>query len=120
MGKDYLEIKNIELWSKVGVLDKERRYGQLFTLDVFLFGDFSRCSESDDLSQTIDYSILINDIKEFSTIFSCFTIEKFSEEILKIIKKKFKPVQIKIKLTKCNPPIAGFKGQVSIIKFYKK
>ena len=120
MKKNFLKIEKIELWARVGVLEKERKFGQLFSLDVSLWSDFSNCSKTDDLNLTIDYSVLINDIKDHSRNFSCFTIEKYSSEILKIIANKFSPERIKIKLTKCKPPITGFTGEVSITRFFNR
>jgi len=120
MEGDFLEIKDIKIWTRVGVLKEERKFGQLFSLDVSLWFDFSSCSKTDDLNLTIDYSVLINEIKDHSRSFSCFTIEKYSSEILKIIADKFYPERIKIKLTKCEPPIAGFTGEVSITRFYNR
>ena len=120
MESSFLEIKDIKIWARVGVLMEERKFGQLFSLDVYLWSDFSKCSKTDDLNLTIDYSVLINDIKDHSRNFSCFTIEKYSSEILKIIANKFFPERIKIKLTKCKPPITGFTGEVSITRFFNR
>tara|TARA_Y100000589_G_scaffold324810_1_gene361556 strand:- start:695 stop:1060 length:366 start_codon:yes stop_codon:yes gene_type:complete len=116
MEETFLEIKDIKIWARVGVLTEERNFGQLFSLDVYLWSDFSNCSKTDDLSLTIDYAVLIDEIKKHAIKFSCFTIEKYSSEILRIIVEKFHPERIKIKLTKCNPPIAGFTGEVSIVR----
>ena len=120
MEDTFLEIKDIKIWARVGVLMEERKFGQLFSLDVSLWSDFGSCSNTDDLSSTIDYAVLINDIKIHSINFSCFTIEKYSSEILRIIVKKFNPERIKIKLTKCKPPIAGFTGEISIVRSLKR
>ena len=43
-------------------------------------------------------------------------IEKYSEAILGIIDEEFKLSKIKVILTKCNPPITGFDGKVSIVR----
>ena len=56
------------------------------------------------------------DIKEQSKKIYCFTIEKYSNAILEIIDKEFKLSKVKIILTKCNPPITGFDGKVSIVR----
>ena len=116
MDETFLKIENIELWARVGVLEEERKLGQLFSLDIFLWLNFDQCVKDDDLNSTIDYSILINDIKTYSQKISFFTIEKYSNEILELIKTKYNPNRIKIILTKCKPPIKGFNGQVSIVK----
>jgi len=120
MKKNFLKIEKIELWARVGVLDQERKLGQLFNLDILLWSDFDECSESDDIKATLDYSLIIQKVKSHSKNFSCFTIEKYSEEIIKIIQSGFDPDRIKIILTKLNPPIDGFNGKVSIVKFFEK
>ena len=116
----YLKIENIKLWARVGVLDEERELGQLFNLDVFLWTDFEKCTANDDIKKTVDYSKLVEILKNHSKKISCFTIEKYSNTILEIIDKEFKLSKIKIILTKCNPPITGFDGKVSIVRILEK
>ena len=112
----FLKIENIKLWARVGVLDEERKLGQLFSLDIFLWTDFEKCTVNDDLKKTVDYSKLVQILKDQSKKIYCFTIEKYSKAILEIIDQEFKLSKIKIILTKCNPPITGFDGKVSIIR----
>jgi len=112
----FLKIENIKLWARVGVLDKERKLGQLFSLDIFLWTDFEKCTVSDDITKTVDYSKLVQTLKQQSKKIYCFTIEKYSNEILEIINQEFKFSKVKIILTKCNPPITGFDGKVSIVR----
>ena len=114
--ESYLKIKDIKLWARVGVLDKERELGQLFILDIFLWIDFEKCTVNDDIKNTVDYSKLVQILKDQSKKIYCFTIEKYSNAILEIINQEFKLSKIKIILTKCNPPITGFDGKVSIIR----
>ena len=116
----YLKIENIKLWARVGVLDKERELGQLFNLDVFLWTDFEKCTANDDIKKTVDYSKLVEILKNQSKKIYCFTIEKYSNAILEIVDKEFKLSKIKIILTKCNPPITGFDGKVSIVRILEK
>ena len=116
----FLKIENIKLWARVGVLDKERELGQLFILDTFLWTDFEKCTINDDIKKTVDYSKLVNILKDQSKIIYCFTIEKYSNAILEIIDEEFKLSKIKIVLTKCNPPITGFDGKVSIVRILEK
>ncbi len=112
----FLKIENIKLWARVGVLEEERELGQLFILDIFLWTDFEKCTINDDIEQTIDYSKLVQILKDQSKKIYCFTIEKYSNEILEIINQEFKLSKVKIILTKCNPPITGFDGKVSIVR----
>ena len=50
----FLKIENIKLWARVGVLDEERKLGQLFRLDIFLWTDFDECTKNDDLKKSVD------------------------------------------------------------------
>ena len=120
MKETYLKIENIKFWARVGVLNNERQFGQLFSVDVFLWSDFEECIDSDDVNATVDYSTLINDIKNHAKNFSCKTIEKYSNEILNLLVKRYKPSRLEISLTKCHPPIIGFSGKVSIVKTYER
>ena len=115
----YLKVKDIKLWARVGVLEKERKLGQLFSLDVFLWADFKNCTQNDDIKSTVDYAKLVEILKYQSKEICFFTIEKYSDEILKIIDKEFQLKRIKIKLTKCQPPILGFEGEVSIVRVFE-
>ena len=112
----FLKIENIKLWARVGVVDEERQLGQLFILDIFLWTDFEKCTANDDIKETVDYSKLVEILKNQSKKICCFTIEKYSKAILEIIDKEFKLSKIIIFLTKCNPPIICFDWKVSIVR----
>jgi len=115
----FLKIENIKLWARVVVLDEERKLGQLFSLDIFLWTDFENCTLNDDIKKTVDYSKLVQILKDQSKKIYCFTIEKYSNAILEIIVQQFKLSKVQIILTKCNPPITGFDGKVSIVRILK-
>ena len=112
----FLKVENIQLWARVGVLEEERKLGQFFSLDIFLWTDFEECTENDDIKKTVDYSKLVQILKDQSKKIYCYTIEKYSNAILEIINQEFKLSKIKIILTKCSPPITGFDGKVSIVR----
>ena len=116
----FLKIEQIKLWARVGVLDAERKLGQLFNLDILLWADFRDCTQNDDVRKTIDYSKLVEILKDHSKKIYCFTIEKYSDGILKVIDKEFRFNKIQIILTKCSPPITGFDGKVSIVRVFEK
>ena len=118
--ENFLKIEQIKLWARVGVLDNERKLGQLFSLDILLWADFRDCTKNDDVRKTIDYAKLVEILKVHSKKIYCFTIEKYSDEILKVIDKEFKFNKIQIILTKCSPPITGFDGKVSIVRVFEK
>ena len=115
----FLKIENIKLWARVGVLDEERELGQLFILDIFLWTDFEKSTLNDDIKKTVNYSDLVEILKDQAKKISFFTIEKYSNEIIQIINEKFQINRIKLILTKCAPPIPGFDGKVSIVRVFE-
>ena len=81
-----------------------------------MWTDFQKCTLNDDIKKTADYSKLVQILKDQSKKIYCFTIEKYSKAILEMIDQEFNLSKIKIILTKCNPPITGFDGKVSIVR----
>ncbi len=63
MTTDRLEIRGIEAWGHHGVLDFERRDGQVFRLDLVLGLDTGPAAASDALSDTVDYGALALAVK---------------------------------------------------------
>ena len=111
-----IHVQSLNLWSHVGVLDHERLLGQSFLLDFTVWIDLESAALNDDLSKTADYSLAIKSIQQLSMEINCLTIEHFSEVILEKIEALYGDVPIKICLKKCNPPIDGFSGSVSITR----
>ena len=67
-----IHINDLHLWAHVGVLDKERVHGQLFSLDFSLWLDLKIAAEKDELSATADYSLGINKIKRLQILWYIF------------------------------------------------
>ena len=76
-----IHVEGLELWAHVGVYDKERHLGQLFSLDLSLWIDVDDSAKHDDLSKTVDYAQAINAVRKLTSQLSCLTIECFSERI---------------------------------------
>ena len=114
---DCIAVENINLWAHVGVFDFERSFGQKFTLSFFIFvDDFTKAARTDDINDTYDYSKGVTIIQKLSRETVCFTVERFSEIILDNLEQVYGKLPIKIKLSKCNPPIKYFKGSISIVR----
>ena len=109
-----IHVKDINLWAHVGVLDSERINGQYFNLDFSIWLELDEASNYDDFSLSIDYRLGINAIQKLAIKVKCLTIETFSDKILDCLESIYGPLPIQIILTKCNPPIAGFSGEVAV------
>ena len=111
-----IHVNDLNIWAHVGVLEREHLLGQSFVLNFSIWLDLEEASINDDLSKTVDYSLAVREIQKFSSLVNCFTIEHFSEEILICLESLYGKVPMKILLTKCNPPIDGFNGTISVEK----
>lgn len=60
---DRLQVTGIECYAHHGVLEHERRDGQVFLVDLVLGLDTRPAAASDDLHETVDYGSLVGDVK---------------------------------------------------------
>jgi 7,8-dihydroneopterin aldolase/epimerase/oxygenase len=60
---DELAVLGIECFGHHGVLDFERRDGQIFIIDLVLGFDTRVAAQSDDLRDTVDYGSLVTSVK---------------------------------------------------------
>ena len=60
---DRLAVRGIEGFGHRGVLDFERRDGQLFVVDLVLALDTRTAARTDDLRDTVDYGSLVAEVK---------------------------------------------------------
>tara|TARA_B100000700_G_C14367214_1_gene544257 strand:- start:72 stop:455 length:384 start_codon:yes stop_codon:yes gene_type:complete len=109
-----IKVRNLTLWSHVGVLEEEREYGQQFIVDLYMWSDVIKASKNDDLESTLDYSLAITSIQNIARTIHCKTIECFSDKILDCLEEIYGPIPMTLSLTKTQPPIQGFNGTVAI------
>ncbi|MEY4355858.1 MAG: Dihydroneopterin aldolase [Cyanobacteriota bacterium] len=107
-------IRQLKLWAHVGVLGWEREFGQWFELDLWLYYDLSSAALTDQIDHTINYADVINTIRKLSKLINCNTIEYFSEQIFEALEAKFGIFPMELELKKCDAPIPGFNGVVSV------
>lgn len=59
---DRIVVSGIEVFAHHGVLEEEKQNGQLFAVDVELELDLRDAGRSDDLSDTVDYGALVEQV----------------------------------------------------------
>lgn len=117
---DIIQVDNLRLWAHVGVLDFEREQGQWFRVDLELHLDLSASASADSLSATADYSLGIQALQRLAAKFSCHTLEHFSERMFEVLEELYGPLPMHLQLSKCDPPIPGFAGTVSLQRWRRK
>ncbi len=97
-------IENLQLFGHHGVQEHERAQGQLFSVDVELELDPPK---EDNLSQTVDYTQVIERIYAVNDSQSFQLIETFAQAIAKAIVSDFLKVErVRVRVRKLKPPVA--------------
>lgn len=112
MGK--IRLNNVRLHARHGCLKEESIIGSDYRVDVVLEADTDRASESDRLSETVDYVHVHRIVKEEMNIPSKL-LEHVSRRILDRIFAEIPIVdQAEVTVSKINPPIGGDVQSVSV------
>ena len=110
-----IHLDSIQLYAYHGCLAEEALIGSNYIVDVLLETDFTAAAISDDLTQTIDYCVVFNIVKEEMAI-RANLLENVAIRIINRLKQELKELQkVTITVTKLNPPMNGNVKGVSII-----
>ena len=113
MGQIYLE--NIRTYSYHGCMKEETIIGSDYRVDLWVGADLSAASFSDNLEDTPDYVVLHQIVVDEMKIASRL-LEHVARRIIDRIKTEVGPLQeIKVRVSKVNPPIGGDVQSVSVM-----
>jgi len=111
---DILHVNGIRGYGYTGFFEEEQALGQWFEVDLTFWLDLSVAGESDDLNDTLDYSkvaILVQDLIKSSKF---KMIERLADAIASAVLDLSSVEQVKVCLTKCQPPIPDFSGEIKL------
>ena len=110
-----ISLSGMEFFAYHGCFAEEQIIGSKFLIDVSFECDVPEAENSDNLSETIDYQEVYNSIKEVMQIKSKL-LEHVGRRIIIAVKERFPVIKnIKVKVSKCNPPIGGKVEKVSVL-----
>ncbi|MCW8400105.1 dihydroneopterin aldolase [Legionella sp. PATHC038] len=95
---DTLNIKALNVSTKIGVYEWEQRILQQLLIDISIDTDFSDCQE--DLSKTIDYEALCKNVTLYVESKSFQLIETVANEVADLIKRQFSVSQVTVGISK--------------------
>ncbi len=78
---DTIHVENLVFSGKHGVGEEERNLEQEFEVSAELAIDTTRSAQSDDISDTVDYSVVKNIIRDAVEGSSCYLMEKLAQDI---------------------------------------
>lgn len=114
-----IEIKGLRIRAHHGVLESERRVGNIFELDIELRCDLSEAMATDSLDATINYAAVVDIVKREMAVPSDL-LEHVLWRLRRAIGEAF-PGKIaggSIRLAKLAPPIAAELESVAVRTFW--
>ncbi|MFA6619205.1 MAG: dihydroneopterin aldolase [Candidatus Neomarinimicrobiota bacterium] len=112
---DKIKLKNMIFYAYHGVEESEKIIGGRFEVDLTIFTDLKKASETDDLNDTINYEAIYHDIAKIVTEKKRHLIEAVAGEIARTIKDKYAGIEnITVALRKPSVPIKGVLDTVEV------
>lgn len=114
---DTISIKNIGVFSRTGVFESEKVLGQTFLVDVELYTspDNILQQHSDDINNTIDYSVVNAKIRAYAREHPTNLVEAMAHNLAGMILQEFELCKgLKVTVSKPHIPVEDFSGDVSV------
>jgi dihydroneopterin aldolase len=115
-----IKLTNIRTFSFHGCLEEEAKIGSNYRVDLTIKTNLQPSSETDELTDTVDYVDLNRIVVEEMAI-RAKLLEHVAKRIIDRVLKELQMVtKIEVEVTKLNPPIGGDVEGVSIIMKKKR
>ena len=112
---DQLHINGIRAYGYTGALPEENVLGQWFEVDLTLWLDLSVAGTSDVLADTHNYVRLVQQVQTLIQTETFQLIERMADAIAtQSLASDPRIEQIRVQLTKPNPPIPNFDGCIVV------
>ncbi len=108
-------LEEMEFYAYHGCYKEEQVIGNRFLVDLEIDVDTTEAEQSDRLSDTLNYQLVYAEVKAVMAE-KCNLLEHLGHRILDALKTRFSEINnIKLKVSKMNPPMGGKMRCVSII-----
>lgn len=111
---DRLTVRGIEAYGHHGVLDFERRDGQLFVADLVLFLDTRQAARSDDLRDTVDYGSLVAQVRGALESDPVDLLERLADRVAGVCLADPRVRQVEVTVHKPGAPVQGRFADVTL------
>lgn len=92
---DSIFLKDIEVWTRIGVPEAERAKAQRVLVRIELFGSLQKVGTTDDIAHGTDYAAVTDAVTKIGAT-ERKTVERFAEDIAAVILTNFKPDSVKV------------------------
>jgi dihydroneopterin aldolase len=97
---DLIEIKDLEIFARVGVPDEERTNAQRLTVSVILQPHHSFADLGDDLSRTIDYAAVCDALQQLANSRDVRLVETLADAMAVHLLAHFPIARVELELRK--------------------
>ena len=111
---DMLHVNGIRGYGYTGYFEAEQTLGQWFEVDLTFWLDLSVAGNSDDLNDTLDYGKAASITQELIKTSKFKMVERLADTIATAMLELDKVEKVKVCLTKCQPPIPEFGGDITL------
>jgi dihydroneopterin aldolase len=111
---DRIRLTGLRVTAHHGVLDFERANGQLFIIDLILWMSLVEAGETDDVSKTVHYGELADDVAAAVASDPVNLIETVAERVARIVLERELVQLVEVTVHKPNAPIAVPFDDVSV------
>ncbi|WP_448563949.1 dihydroneopterin aldolase [Trichothermofontia sp.] len=114
-GLDCIQVTGIRGYGYTGFFEAEQTLGQWFEVDVTLWLDLTIAGQSDRLEDTLNYAQVVECVQALLQTARFQLLERLATAIVAALFKGDSRIeQVQVRLTKLNPPIPNFAGQVAV------
>lgn len=114
---DTISIKNIDVFSRTGVFESEKILGQTFVvnIDLYISPENILQQHSDEINNTIDYSVVNKKIRAFARENPTNLVEAMAHNLAGMILQEFELCRgLRVTVSKPHIPVEDFSGDVSV------
>lgn len=105
MNNDRVLLGGLEFYGYHGVLPEENRLGQRFLVDIEMGADLDAAGRTDDLTQTINYVAVLDDVRAIVEGPACKLIETVATRIADRILGAYATSSVRVRIRKPDVPI---------------
>lgn len=116
---DIVYVRDLQIYTIIGIYDWERQVRQTVSLDLEMAFDISKAGASDDIADTLDYKAVSKRLISFIEDSEFFLLERMAEECARIVLSEFDVPWLRLRLSKPGA-VRGAKDVGVIIERGKK
>lgn len=113
-GRDRISIRGLRVRARHGVEPAERELGGLFVIDVTLELDTRAAAASDDVTRTVDYSALVEELEAATVRDPVALLETVAERLANLCLSRPGVCAVEVCVHKPHAPVNGHIDDVSV------